>query len=563
MQTTLNFGLKKIELSDSPPDITVSNSNWDEVDKHLFHTAKFQKATGTATAITLSSVNLTDGFVVQFIASADNNGVSTTINGKSVYKEGTTVPPKLKTGKAVIAWYDATKTCFFVKASAGGGTAVAGDVLAGKTFSNDDDSEITGTIPVTTADAYKHYPAENVTVTTDINNKLCALLSVPKNTYLNGVEWVKHEEPDLSNVNIASGKIILGIQGSAAVVTDCAQITGLAAVVGFSTAGQIQLNWTNPTDGKIKGVRIMYKSGGYPTSPTDGTVFYDSSDAALPSTFTKTGFTDGAIYYIRAFAYTYYHATRRYTYVTNGAQVTATPLQTKGQQIFTSSGTFTVPAGVTAVDVFCVGGGAAGSYGQSNSYITAYGGGGGGGYTKTIKAIGVNPGQQIPVVVGAGGIGNPAPPTNGGKSSFGGTLVVANGGLCSENSLDAGGDGGSGGGSGYYNTSGSNSTGGAGGSDGGNGGGSDSNKVGIGQGTTTRAFGEATNTLYAGGGGGGAYIKYLGGNGGGGIGLHVENSAQVGATAGATNTGGGGGGGTYGVAGGNGGSGIVIVRWGY
>lgn len=216
MQTTLNFGLKKIELSDSPPDITVSNSNWDEVDKHLFHTAKFQKATGTATAITLSGVNLTDGFVVQFIASADNNGVSTTINGKSVYKEGTTVPPKLKTGKAVIAWYDATKTCFFVKASAGGGTAVAGDVLAGKTFSNDDDSELQGTIPIVRPDVSDQIPALGRSVGKYSNDEnTYAYLQIPSGKYIDpSINWVRYGANDLVSSNIRTGKNILGISGS-------------------------------------------------------------------------------------------------------------------------------------------------------------------------------------------------------------------------------------------------------------------------------------------------------------------------------------------------------------
>lgn len=35
MLTTPNFGLKKIELADSPPDITVINFNWDTIDTNL------------------------------------------------------------------------------------------------------------------------------------------------------------------------------------------------------------------------------------------------------------------------------------------------------------------------------------------------------------------------------------------------------------------------------------------------------------------------------------------------------------------------------------------------
>lgn len=35
MQTTTNYALKKIELTDSPPDITVLNSNFDTIDTQL------------------------------------------------------------------------------------------------------------------------------------------------------------------------------------------------------------------------------------------------------------------------------------------------------------------------------------------------------------------------------------------------------------------------------------------------------------------------------------------------------------------------------------------------
>lgn len=35
MKETTNYNLKKIELTDSPPDITVLNSNWDTIDEEL------------------------------------------------------------------------------------------------------------------------------------------------------------------------------------------------------------------------------------------------------------------------------------------------------------------------------------------------------------------------------------------------------------------------------------------------------------------------------------------------------------------------------------------------
>lgn len=89
---------------------------------------------------------------------------------------------------------------------------------------------------------------------------------------------------------------------------------------------------------------------------------------------------------------------------------------------------------------------------------------------------------------------------------------------------------------------------------------------GVGQRTTTREFGEATGTLYAGGGAGGGEYTYspggTGGSGGGGHGGTGGGSNGVDAIA---NTGGGGGGGGadnddstgYGASGG---SGILIIR---
>lgn len=345
-------------------------------------------------------------------------------------------------------------------------------------------------------------------------------------------------------------------------ISRCSQISSLAVTIGFSTAGTIKATWTNPNDAKYKGVRIMYKTGGYPTSPMDGSVFYDSNDATPVSTFTKSGFTDGTLYYLRAFAYTYKNATRLYTTTTTGAQASGTPIQTKGQQIFTSSGTFTVPAGVTTIDVFLVGGGAGSGIETSNGM-----GGSGGGYTHT-ERLAVTPGNQASVLVGAGGVGA----NDGSASTFtlGSKVLTANGGKkCAQAVGGAGGSGGGGGG--QYQTVAGN-----GGSDGSNGFASTPYNNGTqaftyaggsGQGSTTKAFGESSGTLYA-GGGGGCWVptgypgsRGFGGAGGGGDGSNYTEKA--GATGGTPNTGGGAGASANMPYANNGGSGIVIVRWGY
>lgn len=107
-------------------------------------------------------------------------------------------------------------------------------------------------------------------------------------------------------------------------------------------------------------------------------------------------------------------------------------------------------------------------------------------------------------------------------------------------------------------------------------------KGGIGQGRTTRAFGDSNGTLYAGGGGGSfgewGYLSVNlglynsnGGAGGGGNGCRYDQISSgimyIKATPGEANTGGGGGGGLVGLGdigeSSDGGSGIAIIRWGY
>ena len=100
--------------------------------------------------------------------------------------------------------------------------------------------------------------------------------------------------------------------------------------------------------------------------------------------------------------------------------------------------------------------------------------------------------------------------------------------------------------------------------------------IGVGQGYTTREFGESTGTLYAGGGGGGAGCEQTGresstygsggaGGGGAGGGSTGGSCASMSTTTlkgknGSANTGGGGGGGAYNNSAGNGGSGIIVIR---
>lgn len=89
--------------------------------------------------------------------------------------------------------------------------------------------------------------------------------------------------------------------------------------------------------------------------------------------------------------------------------------------IFTASGTWTAPAGVTSVDVEVWGGGGAGGGNATNS--DGGGGGGGGAYSKTV-AIPVVPGNTYTVTVGAGGVGGTGTGGAGGDSWFSSAATI-------------------------------------------------------------------------------------------------------------------------------------------
>lgn len=201
---------------------------------------------------------------------------------------------------------------------------------------------------------------------------------------------------------------------------------------------------------------------------------------------------------------------RRLTMVSDGAsawRVTAANGPRGEMQVFTSSGTFTVPDGVTRIRVRVVGGGGGGGRGSGTN---AAAGGGAGGYAE--GWYDVTPGSTYTVTVGAGGAGATSPGSGGspgGTTSFG-ALLSATGGS-GQSPLEAGGSGGSGaggqvnagGGDGFDATGGATTMGGAGGNSVFGGGG----RAGTAAGTNGKAFGA---------GGGGSYGAGTPGNGGSG-----------------------------------------------
>lgn len=248
------------------------------------------------------------------------------------------------------------------------------------------------------------------------------------------------------------------------------------------------------------------------------------------------------------------------------------------------SGTFSVPAGVTTVDVLVVAGGGGGG--------NQHAGGGGAGGLIYRPAYPVSPGGSVPYSIGGGGsggnsnVGSPGPSGNaGGNSVFGALTAIAGGGGGNGFGYSSGQAGGSGGGPngggqqpgqpgesgsyGFGNPGGSpsNQTGAGGGGAGGSGNNASGGQGG--PGGIGRAYSiSGSSTYYAGGGGAGGHNstggqRFPGGQGGGGSGGgYVNQAGQDYGEAGQGNRGGGGGGsGGQNSASGSGGSGVVIVSY--
>lgn len=168
-----------------------------------------------------------------------------------------------------------------------------------------------------------------------------------------------------------------------------------------------------------------------------------------------------------------------------------------------SSGTLTVQND-TNVDVFLVGGGGGGGKATAGTYGTIAAGGGGGN-TQTVFSVALETTKEYNVTIGSGGSGLVYGAASSLSENGGSTIGTANGGYSSYISAyyrPQAGSGGSGGSAIVINET--EITYWQGGSDGGDGEvvprESSSCTAGTGQGTTTRAFGEANGDLYASGG---------------------------------------------------------------
>ena len=210
-----------------------------------------------------------------------------------------------------------------------------------------------------------------------------------------------------------------------------------------STAGSFSVNATDPES--AGNVTFELQSGSLPpgysltnTAAEGGTAIISGTDSTTSSTTTYN-------FVLRA--------------VDAASNTTSRAFSIKSKvpvtESFTSSGTFSVPSGVTQTDVLVVaGGGGGGSTGQTYNGGPYGEGGGGAGGLIFIPAYPVTPSGTVTVTVGSGG----GTDTNGQNSTFGspgdpglgqGNVLTALGGGNGGRSYDQGTPGGSGGGGGY------------------------------------------------------------------------------------------------------------------
>ena len=248
----------------------------------------YETAGGTGTAITLSMLTLKNGYSKTFIATANNNGSATTINGKPLYKPGTTTAPNIKEGKAYTVWYNSVSDCFFLQASAEGNVG-AEHVLAGYTFSNDDDTGLVGAMPNNTGTNKelslnetwvipKGYHDGNGRVTQNIpnNGAINANLNCGESKdipagYTNGGRITANSLASQTPANATAAQILNGytawvngnlITGNAMKAKSIATIETITRNgIGWTAGGTVEITFNTPFDILLVGSYIIVNNG--------------------------------------------------------------------------------------------------------------------------------------------------------------------------------------------------------------------------------------------------------------------------------------------------------------
>ena len=269
----------------------------------------YERAKGTANDIILTMPELYDGYWKKFIASNDSTG-NVTINGKNLYKVNTTTPPKLKKSQPYEVYYSMNDGCFFSALSSGGtvlhasGTALPEHVLTGKTFSNNNGTNLAGTMSNLTQESAIRYATDNNTkvikadavfqnTNTDNVNRICLRYN-GKNGYITGNTLFGIPATNLSNAigltpdKIVEGVTIGGITGTVKPSQIYCNIRTVKFVKYQSNVIDVDIGF-RPQLVIVRGVRDVYEGGANVSS-----YCYIRCEATRYGSFNGNGFVDYA-----------------------------------------------------------------------------------------------------------------------------------------------------------------------------------------------------------------------------------------------------------------------------
>jgi hypothetical protein len=238
----------------------------------------------------------------------------------------------------------------------------------------------------------------------------------------------------LFDIFIVSGSLGVSLSNVQIIVWDAVNATNAVNATSAQNATKLSTARNISTSGDATGVASF-----------DG-----SADITIPLTLANTGVNNGV-----------YGSNTQIPQLTvdkKGRVTSATALSlftAQNTAVFTSSGTWTVPQGVTTILVSgCAAGGGGGGGGTTNSSggSAVSGAGGGAGQSVIKKSISVIPGHSLSITIGAGGAGGAggaAGGSNGATGGAGGNTVLYDS-TSSTTLLTL--TGGNGGGGGYANS---------------------------------------------------------------------------------------------------------------
>lgn len=219
-------------------------------------------------------------------------------------------------------------------------TATPGDSQVTLNWTNPTDASFTGTLIVRKALSCPTSPADG-TVVYDGLDTTRVDTGLNNGTLYCYVAYAHDAVP-----NYASG--VNASATPAAPTVGPGPVTNLVATAGDS---QNLLTWTNPTDAGYAGTLIVRKTGGYPTSRTDGTVVFNG----LGNNQMDTGLTNNTTYYYAAYAFNSagLYSSPAFASATpqkNAGQPPVACADTDGGLNYYVKGTVTDSSGATATD---------------------------------------------------------------------------------------------------------------------------------------------------------------------------------------------------------------------